>query len=1371
MINVTYWIRLYTFIVLLTLANSIKSEGTKQLAPNANIVITGSQTTDIAALNIDSPSYNNFASRKNKNPESRLYVHISDPSTECIFLGFSAPHIKNGGELQDIEYWVLDPNGKEIISGVKLFNGDAEIDNWDQAVMGPQQLVGPDGYNATYISSEDLISKGWTGAGDYYIEFKNRSSGFPFLIDYFDITVASCEATNLIEKPGRVWAYNWALFSINDFGFPNRPFNGAFFICAPDTYDESKSFITKIDFNGSGFQPGAFNFAFNSFGTDTTGVISIDRQSVENRNRTYWEYPIYLNDPVDICEEAEIGDAQIKSIRRCDGVGFEFGVYIKGHSQVEFLLDFDRQDGLYRPNSKDIVISENFEFEGIDTLVYLTWDGFDGLGNNYNKIEEGEIPTKLLFGQTPFHFPIYDGEYLFKGISVENVRPQSANPLLLFYDDSKISEEPGNGNSQIELVGCDSPCHGWNNYLNPNAVGYGNKNTINTWWYAHQIQEDKVFDIPSYYSCQIDGGKTICGNDTIRLLVRPRLFPLDGDRYPITGVKWIGPNIVGSDSSNIVNINGGGEYTAELFWVNDDDVECSTSCSYFIEDLPYYEVSIDTLITLGDEIKINSQYYSSEGSYVQELTAQNGCDSILTVNVEVFVPDVLLRCELVGQNAFCINNTLKISSVIEQDILQEFPLGIISKEWSGPEIIENNVDDVVISGAGEYIFQVRYYDLNDNELTTECSVQIDALPIYNDTINIEMFRGETFTFNNIEYTSEGHFVDSLKSVNNCDSIINIFVDLKELPVLDQFVLFDLENCKSSDYDKLTPQYEAEDDCVKLNVSNLYRENPGLNAHSCTQGIDGGSAICISSDDTVEYNEHSDKHLRFNMLIEPKEGRVVKLNTLTFFEKSPEVFLWTIGEEGLNNFPNKFAITIRINDSIVYQRRDEPSTRNWKFNSYDLNVIGDFTFCETTEVEFSMLAYDLVGNNSNVSAWEVDEVQVVYTCERDTTLGIIQGQITDVFAEPVESVMIQLTNEGGDAIAEVSTNKNGEYAFDSLIEGNAYFANASFQVDPLENVSTLDLLHIQRHILGLNFFDKPLQYIAADINFDNKITAEDLLELRKLLLGINENFQDDQSCLFVSNYENLGFDNVWDHNSEDFIKTGEQLDLKYIKMGDVIQSKPKKRSQSNFFLDFEIQKNKNTNSQELLISMENLADCNAFQFELDLNDKSINEVEILDAGVMYSVNSSSNSIIVQYLGSDQIKNNNELLSITFDSQFKFDKIKLLNEGIHAEAYTSSDVFSLELRFLQKTDFQSDDFGIWPNPFDDKLYFNLDSEVSSSVDLSIIDLNGKIICAASFEIKIGKNQCSILDKCDIELNGIYFIQVKQGNWVYMDKIISY
>ena len=254
--------RFSTLVLLLLLCLPLITfaGGTKELAPNANITINGSPTNDIAALNLDHPEYHNFASYDNPAVTSRLHIHISDPTAEGIFLGFS-PGTRNttGPNAPNVnfEYRVKDPLGNIVFGPVMVTPGSANASTWQLASTGPAPLFAG-GYNPENVTSGDLTSGGWMTEGDYYIEFRDLTSSDRFLINYWDITVFEGPVANPTERKGRIWSQNWALFAINDFDFPNRPFNGAFYVCAPDPSDAEAAFITKVDFNNSGFH----NFLF-----------------------------------------------------------------------------------------------------------------------------------------------------------------------------------------------------------------------------------------------------------------------------------------------------------------------------------------------------------------------------------------------------------------------------------------------------------------------------------------------------------------------------------------------------------------------------------------------------------------------------------------------------------------------------------------------------------------------------------------------------------------------------------------------------------------------------------------------------------------------------------------------------------------------------------------------------------------------------------------------------------------------------------------------------------------------------------------------------------------------------------------------------
>lgn len=67
--------------------------------------------------------------------------------------------------------------------------------------------------------------------------------------------------------------------------------------------------------------------------------------------------------------------------------------------------------------------------------------------------------------------------------------------------------------------------------------------------------------------------------------------------------------------------------------------------------------------------------------------------------------------------------------------------------------------------------------------------------------------------------------------------------------------------------------------------------------------------------------------------------------------------------------------------------------------------------------------------------------------------------------------------------------------------------------PTNGVSTLDLTLISKHILGIQPITTPYGLLAADVNKDGKISTADLVELRKIILGIKTYFVDGESWRF------------------------------------------------------------------------------------------------------------------------------------------------------------------------------------------------------------------------------------------------------------------
>lgn len=81
----------------------------------------------------------------------------------------------------------------------------------------------------------------------------------------------------------------------------------------------------------------------------------------------------------------------------------------------------------------------------------------------------------------------------------------------------------------------------------------------------------------------------------------------------------------------------------------------------------------------------------------------------------------------------------------------------------------------------------------------------------------------------------------------------------------------------------------------------------------------------------------------------------------------------------------------------------------------------------------------------------------------------------------------------------------EYRIEGVVLGEKYklYTKYSGNNNFINGVSTLDLVLIIRHILGLDVFNNGYKQLAADVNNDGKVTVLDMVIIRKLILGITQ----------------------------------------------------------------------------------------------------------------------------------------------------------------------------------------------------------------------------------------------------------------------------
>jgi hypothetical protein len=112
--------------------------------------------------------------------------------------------------------------------------------------------------------------------------------------------------------------------------------------------------------------------------------------------------------------------------------------------------------------------------------------------------------------------------------------------------------------------------------------------------------------------------------------------------------------------------------------------------------------------------------------------------------------------------------------------------------------------------------------------------------------------------------------------------------------------------------------------------------------------------------------------------------------------------------------------------------------------------------------------------------------------------------------------------------------------------------------PMNGISTFDLVLISRHILNVAPLDAPWKIVAADVNRNGSVSAQDIVELRKLILGISTALPGNHSpwrfftsdCSFGANPFTQFCPSTYTYIAQPLDQYPPALDFYALKVGDV-----------------------------------------------------------------------------------------------------------------------------------------------------------------------------------------------------------------------------
>ena len=642
------------------------AEGTKQLSPTAS---------DTVFLVTNDVGFGDFASYDG--PEvSKLKFKIMDHTNENMYIGLSKRVSGSGSQTTNPYYFRIVDSMGNIVKPAVIVNpigtGAAatqeNASTWALASSGPD-ILGGGGYSTA--DSRWVFDPTFNGV--FTIEFSEDefmdADDQDVNILWYDFTVVSDPTGTPTEEPGRLWSQLWSLRTPQQSPvqvYPDcqwdREFNGTFY-----TYT-SDGFVSRVNFDGSGFQGLNFSVAFGSNGPGTSGDIVLDRQSIHASNATAnaADHMTFVNIPDILCFPTpadSCGTGEIVKVECLNNDSFCIFVTTTLPGQVELLLEFNTPNGQYDPDSNDVVLAQTFPMAP-DTLC-IPWDGLKADGS---PLVPGEpVPVILRYTQGVQHYAAYDVEFLKNGFCVETVRPlcPGAATNLLYWDDTELPDlistalderDPGTGQPLLQLNGDTCQLNGtrtWTNFgtalgtCSGPVSGYGEIRTMNTWWFA-AVEQQAPFSLP-ILTVALTGDSTICAGDSTQFFAIA-----DPDTVTSYTYLWSGPSLFSATTDSTGFITEAGVYCVT---VTDTIANCvATECrTLLVNSVPVPSIAFtctaanspngDIDLTISGGMMPFATLWSNgamtedlmdvpPGTYSVIITDDNGCMAFDTVVVE-----------------------------------------------------------------------------------------------------------------------------------------------------------------------------------------------------------------------------------------------------------------------------------------------------------------------------------------------------------------------------------------------------------------------------------------------------------------------------------------------------------------------------------------------------------------------------------------------------------------------------------------------------------------------------------------------------------------------------------------------------------------
>lgn len=310
-------------------------------------------------------------------------------------------------------------------------------------------------------------------------------------------------------------------------------------------------------------------------------------------------------------------------------------------------------------------------------------------------------------------------------------------------------------------------------------------------------------------------------------------------------------------------------------------------------------------------------------------------------------------------------------------------------------------------------------------------------------------------------------------------------------------------------------------------------------------------------------------------------------------------------------------------------------------------------------------------------------------------------------------------------------------------------------DVMNGISTLDLVLIQKHILGLQVLKDPYALLAADVNNNGIVSISDLIQLRRAILGLQTPFSGNLAYRDVCNVvPTKQKDDIWSFQ----IEKDETISVIRVKVGDVNFSgcNGTVRTAQPFPIVMADQYLKTGDTYTFSLPMQ---DIDGIQGTIQY------DTETLD---LIATDEYSNEVVDGKIAFAQLKD--DAMKVTFRVKkhtMLSQAISLTSEQLNAEAYNEqAEIMTPILTFDNKAEkSQTLAAKVFPNPAHQHASIRISTADESDVVVNIYDALGKMVYTTQLPQQKGEVNLPLY----LPQQGYYSYQVIQSKQMVSGKLL--